>query len=197
MVAGIIPLMAVSIGDDDIVLIRHIAGESGEALAQLYDRYGRLVYSLALRMLDDSAAAEEVTQDVFLQVWRGADGYDESQGKVVTWLTSFARHRAIDLLRRRNVRPEGHQSALEDFLDLSSPDQPTEPAVEAAMDVHNLRQALQTLPDDQRRVLAMAYFQGFTQQEIAVQMNEPLGTVKTRVRLGLKKLRGLLGYADE
>lgn len=197
MVAGIIPLMAASFGDEDILLVRHIARASSESLAKLYDRYGRLVYSLALRMLDDPAAAEEVTQDVFLQVWRNAGMYDESQGKVVTWLTSFARHRAIDLLRRRNVRPEGHQSALEDFLDLSSAEQATEPAVEVAIDVQNLRKALRSLPEDQQRVLAMAYFQGFTQQEIAVQMNEPLGTVKTRVRLGLKKLRGLLGYAEE
>lgn len=198
--------MTTVFGDEDVLLLRRIAGaprgekaaaQASESLAKLYDRYGQLVYSLALRILDDAAAAEEVAQDVFLQVWRSAEVYDEGQGKVVTWLTSFARHRAIDMLRRRKVRPEGHQSALEDFWDLSSPEQAPEPAVEAALDVRNLRQALGTLPEDQRRVLAMAYFQGLTQQEIADQMKEPLGTVKTRVRLGLKKLRGLLGYPDE
>jgi RNA polymerase sigma-70 factor (ECF subfamily) len=178
---------------EDDRLITGIASAQTEALGVLYDRYGRLVYSLAVRILNDEGLAEEVTQDVFTQCWNKAGQYRSEQGKVITWLTSMARNRSIDLLRRRNVRPEGHQVG---WADGTSPDLPdpldVEAAVEVDQDRHRLLTAIAVLPDEQKRVLALSYFQGLSHQEISDTLGEPLGTVKTRLRLAMQKLRQTL-----
>ncbi len=178
---------------DDEQLIIGVASAQTEALAEIYDRYGRLVFSLALRVLDDESLAEEVTQDVFTQLWNKADQYRSAQGKVITWLTSMARNRSIDILRRRSVRPEGHQIGWADGTspDLADPVE-VEEQVELGQDRHRLLVAIHELPEEQRRVLALAYFQGYSHQEIADALQEPLGTVKTRLRLAMQKLRQAL-----
>ena len=178
---------------DDQALLQQIVAAQTAALSELYDRYGRLVFSLAVRIVGEASLAEEITQDVFVQLWKKADTYRAEQGKVITWLTSFARHRAIDVLRRQNVRPEGHRV---EWTEGVSPDLEDPVELESAIDLeqqkYRLRQALAELPEGQRKVLALAYFNGMSHQEIADAIHEPLGTVKTRVRLGMQKLRQIL-----
>jgi RNA polymerase sigma-70 factor, ECF subfamily len=179
---------------DDVALMKLIAQAQPGALGDLYDRYGRLVFSLALHITGDYASAEEVTQDVFTQVWRWGSSYDPAQGRLVSWLASIARHKAIDRLRQQRVRPEGHSTSLEDDL-FTRPDEDAavEPAVELNQQRQRVRAALRQLSAEQRQCLELAYFQGMTQQEIASVLNQPLGTVKTRIRLGMIRLREMLG----
>ena len=181
---------------DDAALMSQVAQAQSAALSELYDRYGRMVFSLAFRITGSNETAEEVTQDVFVQVWRFAEHYDPQQGKLTTWLSSVTRNRAIDILRQQNVRPEGHADSLDDDLfgfNDSASEAAVEPSVELRLQREQVRQALEQLPEEQRRVLALAFFMGMTQQEISVKLNQPLGTVKTRIRLGMIKLKSLLG----
>lgn len=177
---------------EDATLIRLIAGEQAEALGALYDRYSRLVFSLALHMLDDPAVAEEVTQDVFLRVWKKAGTYRTDQGKVSTWLVSIARNRAIDVLRQRRSRPErnsvGWEELLPGMLPRADGSDPEETAAES-IQMQRVRAAIAALPIEQQKALAMAYFEGFSHREIAERLGEPLGTIKTRIRIAMQKLR--------
>lgn len=178
--------------DED--LLRQIALNQSSALSSLYDRYARLVYSLALRMCGNSAIAEEITQDVFVQVWNNAAAYQPEMSKLTTWLTSITRYRAIDQLRRLSVRPDGHLllDPVEDLTLSSGKENTPEAQVENHAEAQQLQLALAELPDDQRTVLQLAYFNGMSQPEMAAYLGQPLGTVKTRVRLGLQKLRKVL-----
>ncbi len=176
---------------DDLELMRHIAGGDQQALAGLYDRYGRLVYSLARGMVGDEATAEEITQDAFTRVWARAGTYLPAQGRPLTWLMRIARNRAIDELRSRSSRPQGQSlSWLEDGLAARGAD-PAEEA-ELARRRGKVAAAIAALPAEQRRVLALAYFQAYTHREIAAKLKEPLGTVKTRLRAAMKRLRAAL-----
>jgi RNA polymerase sigma-70 factor, ECF subfamily len=179
---------------DDPALIRLIAQARTEALSALYDRYGRLVFSLALHALGDQALAEEITQDVFFRIWEKASTYRPEEAKVSTWLTSITRHRAIDVLRQRGVRPVlDHTEWSETQLMLvpDGADSPEEVA-ERALQQELVRRAVALLPVEQSRVLELAYFQGLTHSQIAIVCGEPLGTVKTRIRLAMQKLREIL-----
>jgi RNA polymerase sigma-70 factor (ECF subfamily) len=180
-------------GLDDATLIGLIASADPDALSTLYDRYSRLVFSLALHTVGDYGSAEEITLDVFTRVWEKARTYQAGQGKVSTWMTSIARHRAIDELRRRGVRPD--RQAL-DWSELAPGDEPAiegpELAAEQALQRRRVRAALAQLPVEQRQALAMAYLEGYTHQEIAAALGQPLGTVKTRIRSAMQKLRTLL-----
>ena len=173
---------------DDSVLIGLVARRDEAALSVLYDRYNRLVFSLALRVVGERALAEEIVLDSFWSVWRAADSFVADRGRFVAWLMSVARHRAIDELRRLNVRPEGNSVELDDALKTPQADQ-----LEEVVDLHQrrdlVRSVLAQLPGPQRQALEMAYFGGLTQQEIADKTATPLGTVKTRMRLGMLKLR--------
>ena len=173
---------------DDSVLIGLVARRDEAALSELYDRYSRLVFSLALRVVGERALAEEIVLDSFWSVWRAANSFVADRGRFVAWLMSVARHRAIDELRRLNVRPEGNSVELDDALKTPHADQ-----LEEVVDLHQrrdlIRSVLAQLPGPQRQALEMAYFGGLTQQEIADKTGTPLGTVKTRMRLGLLKLR--------
>jgi RNA polymerase sigma-70 factor (ECF subfamily) len=178
---------------DDASLIREVAAGRPAALSALYDRYVRLVYSLAFRAVGDAGAAEEITQDVFVSIWDRAASYRPDQAKVSTWLTSIARHRAIDVLRRRGVRPEGHSvdweaTPPEVAARIAGPEQ----AVEQYLEQQRVRAAVASLPEEQRRVLSLAFFEGLSHSEIAAALDQPLGTVKTRIRLAMQKLRQLL-----
>jgi RNA polymerase sigma-70 factor, ECF subfamily len=164
------------------------------AISELYDRYGRLVFSLAVKIVGESTVAEEITQDVFVQIWNKADTFRPESGKVITWLSSVARYRAIDVLRRQNARPEGHHISLDDGFFEEDKEADVVPAVELLLEHQRVRRALQDLPPDQRIALNLAYFQGLTQQQISEKLNEPLGTIKTRIRLGMQKLRQTLAY---
>jgi RNA polymerase sigma-70 factor, ECF subfamily len=181
---------------EDQYLLKSIAMGEAAALGKLYDRYGRLVYSLAFQIVYDQAIAEDITQEVFLQVWNKASSYQIELGKVSTWLTSVARHRAIDSLRHSRVRPESHQVIWDDTDDADGPEwidpQNIETQVEKTIQNSVVRAAIAQLPKEQRQALALAYFQGLSHQEIAEITGEPLGTIKTRIRLAMQKLREAL-----
>jgi RNA polymerase sigma-70 factor (ECF subfamily) len=151
-------------------------------LSELYDRYSKLVYSVALRILQDTGAAEDLLQDVFLQLWRKPDAFDSSRGSLAAWLAVIARHRSIDRLRQR--RPE---TDIEDCVLTSATDLGNE--TERSLVIEKVRVAMNEMSPDQRTAMEMAFFQGLTHSEIAEKTGEPLGTIKTRIRSGLQMLR--------
>ena len=167
---------------DEMRLIARLRAGDQQAMSELYDRYGKVVYAVALRVLQDAAAAEDVLQDVFLQLWRNPDAFDASRGSLAAWLAVIARHRSIDRLRKR--RPE---MDIEECVITSGPDPRDE--TERALVVEKVRGALAEMNPDQRSALELAFFQGLTHSEIAEKTGEPLGTIKTRIRSGLQQLR--------
>ncbi len=180
------------IADDQ--LVTRIANGDASALEQLYDRYVRQCFGLALRMLGDSALSEEVVQEVFLKVWTKPGSYSRQKGKFVSWLLSLIHHRCIDELRRRSRT----EVALDDpesgsVLD-TAPDPELEPGEQVwVMEQQRVvREALAQIPQNQRQVLELAYYRGLSHSEIAARLGQPLGTVKTRIRLGMQTLRQLL-----
>ena len=177
---------------DDAALMLLIARSNSAALGQLYDRYGRLVFSVAYHVVGDSETAEEITQDVFVRVWEGAASYRAELAKVSTWLVGITRHRAIDELRRRGVRVEKDQVPWPEESEGSLPvlDGP-ENRVEASLQQQAVRRAIAALPQDQQRVLSLAFLKGLSHSEIAESLGEPLGTVKSRIRLAMQKLRDI------
>jgi RNA polymerase sigma-70 factor (ECF subfamily) len=178
---------------DDETLLRLIAQQQADALSQLYDRYGRLAYSIALNASGDAAQAEEITQDAFLKVWQHAATYRVDEGKVAVWLGRIVRNRAIDLFRRQRVRAEGNSVSWAVVEETALPDgYNVEQDVAVRQQRANIRAAMAQLPAEQRDALALAYFQGYTQEEIAAHTGQPLGTIKTRIRLAMQKLRSLL-----
>jgi len=164
------------------------AGADQSGLAALYDESSSLVYSVALRMLGHREDAEEVTLDVYTQVWRTAASYDPSRGTVAAWLVTQARSRAIDRMRARGSRREREQPMVKFFdleVDAPSPEQESE----AGQRRRRLLAALATLAPEQREVIQLAFFSDLTHGELASQLGQPLGTVKSRIRLGMIKLR--------
>ena len=183
---------------EDRSLIGQIAEGKREALEALYDRYSNAVYSLALQMLRDVGAAEEVTQDAFFNAWRRAASYSPQRGHVTSWLFSIAHHRAIDELRRRR-RHDQAQSHRDLDIANQPADDSTDPIKFAALQFQRgqVNEALEVLGPEQREVVVLAYYGGFTHSEIANRLGKPLGTVKTRMRLALKKLRDAMTLHDE
>jgi RNA polymerase sigma-70 factor (ECF subfamily) len=178
---------------DDGTLLNLIAHAQEEALSELYDRYSSLVYSVAMNSLADQALAEEITQDVFVRVWERAGTYRNEQGKVATWLASIARNRAIDVYRHNQARRGNLNISWETTESFDPPaTQNVEAEVDLAQRVKHVRWAVSQLPEDQRLALGLAFFQGLTHPEIALMLGEPLGTVKTRIRLAMLKLRDLI-----
>jgi RNA polymerase sigma-70 factor (ECF subfamily) len=181
---------------DDGDLIQAIADRDSSALMTLYDRYGRLSFALAYRIVGDPSLAEEVVQDAFLQVWNRATTFDHSRGgNVRGWLMTIVHHRSIDF-RRRDLDRKPTHVPLEDVDHvLSVPD--VWGAVSASLTRDHMRAAVDTLPHDQRRAIELAFFDGLTHGEIAERENAPLGTIKGRLRLGMRKLRAVLTDADD
>ncbi len=178
---------------EDKSLMECISNGDKNALEALYSRYSRPVYSLTIHMLRDPSAAEEVTQDTFFNVWRRAGSYKPDRGKVTSWLFSIAHNRAIDELRKR--RREYNRVQYD--VDLSN--RPTESRSDDPMEYvtiqyegTRLKSALMKLRPEQREVVVLAYFGGLTHSEISRRLDQPLGTVKTRMRLAMKKLREVL-----
>lgn len=169
-----------------------IAQGDEAALGELYDRYGRLIFSVALNVVGDRASAEEITLDVFTRAWQKAGTYDSRKAKVVTWLTRMARNRAIDVLRREDVRPSKYSiSWAETTVDPIGDDNP-ETAAHLSLEAERIRVAVATLPETQQEVLALAYFKGYSHSEIATALDLPLGTVKGRLRSSMITLRLIL-----
>ncbi len=175
--------------DPDRPLMARIEARDADALAELYDRHAARLLGLARRVLGDGGEAEEVLQEVFLFVWRSAGAFDPGRGQVLTWLLIVTRSRAIDRLRARRGASRPEIRSLEEIADPPASGEDVEAASAGRQWQTLCRSAVRELPDDQRRALELAYFEGLTHQEIAERTSTPLGTVKTRVRLGLMKLR--------
>lgn len=175
-------------GDEE--LVARVGAGDERAFEQLYDRYADLVYSVALRILADPALAQDVAQEVFLRFWRAPGRYDAGRGRFGNWLMSVTRNRAVDEVRMRGRRRQREVAPLPVAED--PPDgQAADPVLNATLAAERaaVRRALRCLPQEQRTALELAYFGGLTQQEIAELLQQPLGTVKTRTRLAMKKLR--------
>jgi RNA polymerase sigma-70 factor, ECF subfamily len=181
-------------GFRDEELMDRLAEQDLGAFGALYDRYSDLVYSVSLRVVADTQVAEDVTQDVFLRVWRRPEQFDLKRGKFVTWLLSVTRNRSIDVRRSqgRRLRREAAPPADGEAEDvLPSTDDRDDPALATVLadERRAVRKALEVLPPEQKLAIQLAYFGGLTQQEIASRLGQPLGTVKTRIRLGMQKMR--------
>jgi RNA polymerase sigma-70 factor (ECF subfamily) len=177
--------------DADRRAVRRMASGDDSALAELYDRHARLLYALALRIVREATDAEDVLQEVFSQVWRQASRFDTSRGTVVGWLVTVTRSRALDRLRRRRARPEtadGDQLATE----MADPSEGVDVQLVTTEQAERVRVALASLSDDQRVPLELAYYEGQSQSEIAATLSVPLGTIKTRIRQALRRLRDAL-----
>jgi RNA polymerase sigma-70 factor (ECF subfamily) len=179
-------------GLEDLELLAKIGDQDRDALSTLYDRYGRRVFALAVRILNDPVGSEEVTQDVFMSVWRRGATYTTKKGKFTTWLFSIAHNRTIDELRKRRRDRSRLNDNIEDHYDLKSGDISPADAAVAQSEYAKIRAAMEGLPEEQKHVVELSYFKGLTQTEIAEKTGQPLGTVKTRMRLALKKLRKAL-----
>jgi RNA polymerase sigma-70 factor, ECF subfamily len=174
--------------------VTRMARGDHDALAEVYDRHGRLVYSLALRILKDQSDAEDTVQDVFAQAWRQAARYQPGRGAVVAWLMNMARSRAIDQLRRRTTQPQSPYDP-ETASEIPDTAQPIDEQVVWAGRAAVVRDALAALPLLQRIAIELAFYEGLTHLEIAERLEVPLGTVKTRIRQGLLKLKDRLAGA--
>lgn len=172
-------------------LLRQLAAGDVVSFEVIYDRYSRSVYSLAWKMLGDAQAAQEVTQEVFEAIWRGAKAFAPGRGRARTWILAMAHHKSVDAMRRQRVRAS-------EPLSEAHPDEADIVAVAMRrVEAATVRAALATLSEAQRAVVVLAYYGGYTQQEIARRLGVPLGTVKTRIRDGLQKLRDRLTAAGE
>lgn len=176
--------------------IRRVAAGEQEGLRSLYDQTSPLVYSVALRILGDPADAEEVTLDVYLQAWRSAAKFDPQRGAVSTWLTMLARSRAIDRLRSGLTR-KTRESTLAAVGDAFSPAGMPDEQTILQFEQRRIRSALAALDPEQREPIELAFFSGLSHSELAKKLGLPLGTIKTRIRLGLMKLRHMLEPARE
>jgi RNA polymerase sigma-70 factor (ECF subfamily) len=167
---------------DDATLLQRVRQGDQAAMAEVFDRYGRAVYSVALRILKDTGHAEDVMQEIFFQVWRNSDSFVQGRGSLGAWLVVVARNRSIDLLRRRKPT-----DSVEDVV-LTSPCNLASEAEHNAM-IEKVQKVLKDLPEEQQRSMELAFFEGLSHSEIAEKTGDPLGTVKTRIRLALITLR--------
>jgi RNA polymerase sigma-70 factor, ECF subfamily len=178
------------------MLLQMIADRDPAALEAFYDRHAQIVYNLSMRIVRDAAAADEVLQDTFWQVWQKAGEY-RGGGAVAAWLYRIARNKSLDRLRREKVRPQVPVSSMtgdeqDAWATLPASTPSVEQEVGMAWQRQQLRAALREIPTEQRRCLELAYFDGMSQHQIATEMDTPVGTVKTRIRLGVAKLAQLL-----
>jgi RNA polymerase sigma factor (sigma-70 family) len=177
----------------DEELVRAVVAGATPAFAALYDRYGGRAYSLARRVCADDGLAEDVVQEAFLGFWRAPERFDPQRGRFSSWLLTLVHHRAVDAVRRQSAASRRTVPPLDDDVETAAAGPGADQDALAAVEAAQIRDALRLLPDDQRSALALAYFGGFTQREIAVRLGVPLGTVKSRMFTGIRRLRDLLG----
>lgn len=174
---------------DDVALIRRMVDADETALGALYDRWSRSLYSLVLHLLRDPDEAEDVVEETFWQAWKKASAFEPSKGAVSTWLLTIGRRKALDRLRANKRRREDPVGSQGTFADLPSGEPDPSQDLEGAELRRHVHAALRGLPAEQREVLVLGYFRGLSQSEIADSTGQPLGTVKTRMRLAMQKLR--------
>ena len=191
MIWHILILFADLVTGNDQELIERLRRRDPDAMSDLYDRYSRIVYSVILRVVRNASVAEELAQETFLRAWNRAGDFDAARGKLVPWLLTIARNRAIDYLRSTAGQQQSNTFEL-----LSSERVTlfvnTEDRMLDLEQARRIRAAFSQLNKNQREVLELAYFEGLSQSEISAKLNEPLGTIKTRMQLGMKKLRDKL-----
>ena len=178
----------------DEELMQRLLHKDKRAFEAIFDRYGDLVYSTSLRVLRDAHLAQDVSQEIFVRLWRKPESYVAERGRFLTWLISVTRNRAVDEIRSRGRRLR-HETASPEEQEREFPaGEANDPALNAQLadQARTVRAALTELPPEQRQVIELAYFGGLTQQEISDRLDQPLGTVKTRIRLGMQKLRAAL-----
>lgn len=169
-------------GQNDGALIASVRAGNQGAMAELYDRYSSIVYAVAMRVLGDTAAAEDVLQDIFMQLWRNPGAFDASRGSLAPWLAVIARNRAVDTLRKRRPQDDISEVTLSVLPDMAA-------EADRSRVSEKVRSVLKDMPSAQRTALEMAYFEGYSHSEISQKTGEPLGTIKTRIRAGLMLLR--------
>lgn len=174
------------------VLLERVLTGDKQALTELYDMFERLVYSFAYRTTGNADSAEEIVQDVFMKIWRTTTRYDSQQGKITTWILSITRNAAIDYHRRTKRHQSGLSGDEDEIVNLSDPASGPEALAEIAQDRQMIREAMASLPIEQREIIELMYFHGDTQQAIALHLGVPPGTVKSRARLAISKLRSHL-----
>jgi RNA polymerase sigma-70 factor (ECF subfamily) len=188
----------------DEQLLQLIAQQDAEALAELYDRHAQIVYNLIVRIVQDLVIADEVLQEAFWQVWQQAAKF-RGEGAAAAWLYRIARNKSLDQLRRQKARPQPVETSTEAeeqalWAQLPASETEVDALVERQGNHRQVREALSKIPAEQRRCLELAYFEGMSQRQIAQHTNTPLGTIKTRLRMGLEKLEHILlaaGYRAE
>jgi RNA polymerase sigma-70 factor, ECF subfamily len=182
------------LADEEVMQL--VQGGNPRAFELLYDRHGGAAFSLAYRMVGNRSAAEDIVQEAFLSIWRSRLRYDQARGSVRTWVLGIVHNRAIDALRRSMVH-DRRRETMEGIEERQEAPERTEVEAARREEARSIRDALQTLPDEQRKTIELAYFGGFSHSQIAELLNEPVGTVKGRMRLGLDKMRRQLseGYA--
>jgi RNA polymerase sigma-70 factor, ECF subfamily len=186
-------MMAVYAGSEDRALIARLQRRDPQALAELYDRYGKMAYSLVLRVVRDSAIAEDLVQETFLRVWNRVHSVDSDKGSIGPWLLAIARNRAIDYLRSSAGR---ERKAVElDEIEHASLYHQMEAEILVSDQARRVKVAMNKLEPNYRTVMELAYFEGLSQSEMAIKMGQPLGTIKTWVRTALQSLRDDLGVA--
>lgn len=176
------PTESAAAGESDVTLLENVAAGQQQAMATLFERYGGMVFSVALRVLNDAARAEDLMQEVFLQLWREPGKFSSGRGSLGAWLAVVARNRAVDVVRGRKPSDPVEGVVLAARTDLASD-------VERDLLMEKVRAALKDLPLEQQRSLELAYFEGLSHSEIAARTGDPLGTVKTRIRAALGSLR--------
>ena len=177
----------------DQILLGQIMQNNGDALAELYDRHAQTVFNLIVCIVRDEAVADELLQETFWQVWQKADQF-RGEGEVAAWLFRVARNKSLDELRRRTSRPLAESDSLAEELSLATAHD-VEKSAEQSWQAQRVHQALSQIPDEQRHCLDLAYFRGLSHRQIAEQMDLPMGTVKTRIRLAMQKLEQFLQAA--
>lgn len=177
----------------DALLYERVRGKDKAALEELYDRYEKMLFSYLCKMTGDRDLAEEALQEVFVKVWRGVGSYDESKGKFVAWLVTMSRNAAVDLIRKQK-KPS---VPLDEIAEVESTDSSVEETAEWQEKSEQIHQAVQHLSEEQQKMVQLFYFKGYTHETIAEKCGIPLGTVKSRIRLALKKLKTSLQMVQE
>ena len=173
------------------MLLQLITKQDEKSLEMLYDRYGRLIYSLALRIVGTTSDAEEITQEVFLKLWKKAGSYDSSKGSPFSWVVAIARRHAIDRTRSKNFKGKQNETTLDAVNNMTANTDVTDTVI-MTEEARTMRNAVKRLPTQDRVIVELAYFEGLTHSQIAAKLKQPLGTVKTRLRHGIMELRKMI-----
>ncbi|WP_068774718.1 RNA polymerase sigma factor [Paenibacillus sp. FJAT-26967] len=174
---------------DDTQLIRSIMDKDAASLEQLYDRYERPIYAFAYRIVKDTMMAEEVVQELFMRIWNHAERYEDTHGKLTTWMFAITRNIAIDILRKKHTRTTNQLGEPDQIMQMADTGRGTEEQAELHLMGLEIAAAMEHLNEDQKKVIDLIYFEGYTQQEVSDNQSIPLGTVKSRVRLAMKQLK--------